>query len=177
MQLNYCNALGVPTDAVQCQLHLSSLSLSGLMSRFTLQCTTALHDTITNCSALPVSGVHNYQLHCTPNSNTQLLHSQLHCNALPVSGPMSLFAVQCTVQLLQCIALMHCSALSLSGLMTLFMRPNQSRCSPLLPKLLTKIIIIIIIISFSIIIIITRPRPAFGRLGLGGSSGGYSPPG
>ena len=34
-------------------------------------------------------------------------------------------------------------------------------------------ILIIIIIS----IIITRPRPAFGRLGLGGSSGGYNPPG
>ena len=34
---------------------------------------------------------------------------------------------------------------------------------------LTTISIIIIII-----IIITRPRPAFGRLGLGGSSGGYS---
>ena len=32
-----------------------------------------------------------------------------------------------------------------------------------------KLVIIIIII-----IIITRPRPAFGRLGLGGSSGGYS---
>ena len=31
-----------------------------------------------------------------------------------------------------------------------------------------------IIIIIIIIIIITRPRPAFGRLGLGGSSKGYS---
>ena len=39
------------------------------------------------------------------------------------------------------------------------------------------IIIIIIIVNINIniiIIIITRPRPAFGRLGLGGSSRGYS---
>ena len=35
-------------------------------------------------------------------------------------------------------------------------------------------IITIIIITITIIIIITRPRPAFGRLGLGGWSGGYS---
>ena len=33
---------------------------------------------------------------------------------------------------------------------------------------------IIVIIIIIIIIIITRPWPAFGRLGLGGSSGGYS---
>ena len=31
-----------------------------------------------------------------------------------------------------------------------------------------------IIIIIIIIIIITRPRPAFGRLGLGGSLGGYT---
>ena len=30
------------------------------------------------------------------------------------------------------------------------------------------------VLLINIIIIITRPRPAFGRLGLGGSSGGYS---
>ena len=30
------------------------------------------------------------------------------------------------------------------------------------------------IIAIIIIIIDTRPRPAFGRLGLGGSSGGYT---
>ena len=36
------------------------------------------------------------------------------------------------------------------------------------------IIIIIIIVIIVTIIIITRPWPAFGRLGLGGSSGGYS---
>ena len=36
------------------------------------------------------------------------------------------------------------------------------------------LIIITIIITIIIIIIITRPRPAFGRLGLGGSSRGYS---
>ena len=35
-------------------------------------------------------------------------------------------------------------------------------------------VIIIIMKATSIIIVITRPRPAFGRLGLGGSSGGYS---
>ena len=34
--------------------------------------------------------------------------------------------------------------------------------------------IIITISMIIIIIMITRPRPAFGRLGLGGSSGGYS---
>ena len=40
---------------------------------------------------------------------------------------------------------------------------------------ITIIIIIIIIIIFTIVIIIvTRPSLAFGRLGLGGSSGGYS---
>ena len=44
---------------------------------------------------------------------------------------------------------------------------------------LNTLIIIIIIITITItitiiIIIITRPWPAFGRLGLGGSSGGYS---
>ena len=35
-------------------------------------------------------------------------------------------------------------------------------------------IVSMIIIIIIIVIIITRPRPAFGRLGLGGSSGGYS---
>ena len=35
-------------------------------------------------------------------------------------------------------------------------------------------LIIIITATTSIIIIHTRPRPAFGQLGLGGSSGGYS---
>ena len=32
----------------------------------------------------------------------------------------------------------------------------------------------VIVIIITIIIIITRPRPAFHRLGLGGSLGGYS---
>ena len=36
------------------------------------------------------------------------------------------------------------------------------------------IVIIVIIIVIILIIIITRPRPAFGRLGLGGLSRGYS---
>ena len=49
---------------------------------------------------------------------------------------------------------------------------------PFLPKQVTLmdniVINSIVIISIIIIIIITRPRPAFGRLGLGGSSEGYS---
>ena len=36
----------------------------------------------------------------------------------------------------------------------------------------TIIIVIVVIVNVIIIIIFTRPRPAFGRLGLGGSSGG-----
>ena len=36
------------------------------------------------------------------------------------------------------------------------------------------LVIFIILLFFLIIIIITRPRPAFGRLGLGGSSRGYT---
>ena len=56
---------------------------------------------------------------------------------------------------MHCIVLMHCTErLSLSGLMTLFMRPNQSRCCPLLPKYQTKIIIITILVIVLIIIII-----------------------
>ena len=39
------------------------------------------------------------------------------------------------------------------------------------------IIIIITIVVIIILIIFTRPRPAFGQLGLGGSSRGYSPHG
>ena len=35
-------------------------------------------------------------------------------------------------------------------------------------------IVIIVLVIIIIIIIITGPRPAFGRLGLGGSSRGYS---
>ena len=36
------------------------------------------------------------------------------------------------------------------------------------------VIVIIVIVIVIVMIIVTRPRPAFGRLGLGGSSRGYS---
>ena len=36
------------------------------------------------------------------------------------------------------------------------------------------IVIIVVVVIVIIIIIVTRPRPAFGRLGLGGLSRGYN---
>ena len=51
------------------------------------------------------------------------------------------------------------------------------RSPPRLPRPIILIVINMIrtvIIDIIIIIIFTRPRPAFGRLGLGGSSGGYT---
>ena len=42
------------------------------------------------------------------------------------------------------------------------------------PTFIIITVIVIVIVIIIIIIIVTRPRPAFGRLGLGGSSGGYS---
>ena len=46
--------------------------------------------------------------------------------------------------------------------------------SDMVSNLTIIVIILVIVIVIVVIIIITRPRPAFGRLGLGGSSGGYS---
>ena len=51
-------------------------------------------------------------------------------------------------------------------------RQAPDNAHPFIIIIIITIIIIVIVVAIIIIIIITRPWPAFGRQGLGGSSGG-----